>query len=194
MLDRKWMMIAGLGAVLAAGGVQAAEPDMKALAAEGKSVMMSFGKALKGELVAAMKEGGPQKAIPVCHLKSPKIAEIVSKNSGWKVGRSSHKLRHRSNSPDGFTRGAIVEFLDRQAKGEDPKGMIKTAIVEEDGKKVFRMVKAIPTAKVCLNCHGGDEVKPDTVALLKKLYPEDEARGFKVGEMRGVFTLSKVLP
>ncbi len=194
MFIRTHMILAGLGAMLATGAAQAAEPDMKALAAEGKSVMMQFGKALKSELVAAMKEGGPQKAIPVCHLKAPKIAEIVSRNSGWKVARSSHKLRHRSNTPDGFTRAALNEFLARQARGEDPRGMVKTAIVEEGGHKVFRMVKAIPTAKVCLNCHGGDEVKPETEKLLKKLYPEDEARGFRVGEMRGVFTLSKVLP
>ena len=66
-------------------------------------------------------------------------------------------------------------------------------IVEEDGQKVFRFVKAIPTAQPCLNCHGGDDVKVEVVEKLAELYPEDTARGFSVDQMRGVFTLSKTL-
>lgn len=192
-MRRLVLAVSGLGALFLATTAMAAEPDMAGLTAEGKKVMMSFGKALKGELVKAMKEGGPTHAIPVCHLKSPKLAELASKASGWTVRRSSHKQRSRNNTTDGFTRMAIDEFLAREAKGESAKTMIKTAIVEEGGNQVFRLVKAIPTDKVCLSCHGGEEVKPDVEAVLKKLYPNDAARGFTEGQMRGVFTLSKVL-
>ncbi|HQF31154.1 MAG TPA: DUF3365 domain-containing protein, partial [Hyphomicrobiales bacterium] len=69
--------------------------------------------------------------------------------------------------------------------------MVKAGIVEEDGKKLFRLVKAIPTGEVCLNCHGGAEVKAETAEMLAKYYPEDQARGFTLGQMRGVFTLSR---
>ncbi len=58
---------------------------------------------------------------------------------------------------------------------------------------MFRMVKAIPTGEICLVCHGGAEVKPEVEARLAELYPDDRARGFGPGEMRGVFTLSKLL-
>lgn len=193
MFRKTVLTVSGLGVLFLGTAAIAAEPDMAALAAEGKKVMMSFGKSLKGELVKAMKEGGPTNAIPVCHLKSPKLAEVAAKSSGWTVRRSSHKLRSRNNTADGYTRMAIDEFLARQAKGEDPKKMIKTAVVEDGGNKVFRLVKAIPTDKVCLNCHGASEVKPEVEKVLKKYYPNDAARGFKAGEMRGVFTLSKVL-
>jgi hypothetical protein len=44
-----------------------------------------------------------------------------------------------------------------------------------------------------LNCHGGDNVKPPIIEKLAELYPDDMARGFSEGEMRGVFTLSKQL-
>ncbi len=36
-------------------------------------------------------------------------------------------------------------------------------------------------------------MKPEVEEVLKTLYPEDQARGFAVGQMRGVFTLKKVL-
>ncbi|PLX34039.1 MAG: glutamate synthase [Hyphomicrobiales bacterium] len=193
MFRKPLMALTGLSLLLAISPVRAGEPDMAALTQEGKEVMMGFGTALKAELVKAMKEGGPTKAIPVCNVEAPKLAKMASDKSGWAVGRSSHKLRNSKNTPDPFTRAAIDDFLAREAAGEKADKMIKTAIVEEGGQKVFRLVKAIPTAKPCLNCHGGAGVKPKVVEALAKLYPDDAARGFSEGQMRGVFTLSKVL-
>ena len=192
MLFRKTAFLIACLAPLAAAPALAGA-DLSALTEEGKRVMMKFGKTLKGELKKAVKEKGFAHAINVCNVKAPEIAEKISASEGWTVARSSHKLRNPHNAPDAFTKAAIEEFLARQAKGEDPKKMIKTAIVEENGKRVFRLVKAIPTAKLCLNCHGGDNVKPEVEAVLKEHYPEDKARGFKAGEMRGVFTLKKIL-
>ncbi len=192
MIFRKIAVIIACISAFAAAPAMA-KADMAALAKEGKGVMMKFGKTLKGELQAAVKAKGFGHAVEVCSVKAPEIAEKISASEGWSVARSSHKLRNPHNAPDAFTAAVIKDFLARQARGEDPKAMVKTAIVEEDGKKVFRMVKAIPTGKLCLNCHGGAEVKPGVEAVLKEHYPEDKARGFKIGEMRGVFTLKKVV-
>lgn len=167
--------------------------DMKSLAMEGKGVIKAFGGTLKKELVSAMKSGGPIKAVKVCNIVAPEIASKVSADKGWTVSRSSHKLRNPKNKPDDFTRAAIEDFLAREQGGEKAVDLVKTAIVEENGKKIFRMVKAIPTGGVCLKCHGGNSVSPETVAILKEHYPEDQARGFTAGQMRGVFTLQKVL-
>lgn len=140
-----------------------------------------------------MKAGGPVKALNVCQVKAPQIAAEKSGKDGWTIARSSHKLRNENNVADAFTKAAIEEFLARQAKGEKAEKMVKLAITEEGGKKTFRMVKAIPTKGVCLSCHGSTTVKPATEAALKALYPNDKARGFAPGEMRGVFTLTKAL-
>ena len=65
-------------------------------------------------------------------------------------------------------------------------------VVEMNGQKSFRYMKAIPTGKVCLNCHGA-ELKPAVSKELDMLYTDDKARGFKAGDIRGAFTLSKPL-
>ncbi|MCW8888513.1 MAG: DUF3365 domain-containing protein, partial [Gammaproteobacteria bacterium] len=73
------------------------------------------------------------------------------------------------------------------------KTMAYTEVVMEDGKQYFRMMKAIPTAqKPCLMCHAGT-IKPPVEAKLKSLYPDDKARGYKAGDIRGAFTLKKAL-
>lgn len=182
-----------IAALLAATAHTADAADTAALAGEGKAMMQQFGDALKAELQAAIKEKGAPYAIEVCNIRAPEIAAAVSGQSGWQVGRSSHRLRNPDNAPDAYTAAVIDDFLARQAAGEAADTLVRAEIVDEDGGQVFRMVKAIPTGEVCLACHGGDAVQPAVVDQLAKLYPADQARGFSVGEMRGVFTLSKPL-
>ena len=171
----------------------AAGDELAALKNEAKGLIKKFSTELKGELVSAMKSGGPLNAIGVCNVKAPQIADKVSQASGWTVARSSHKLRNPANEADDFTAAVIAEFLARQANGEKPGTMVKSKIIKENGDRVFRLVKAIPTGEVCLACHGAESVKPQVEAAIKEHYPDDKARDFKLGEMRGVFTLKKVL-
>ncbi len=185
----KKMMIAAAFALVVA---PAFANEKAELMAEGKALMMQFGGALKAELMAAVEAGGPVRAISVCSERAPEIAMNLSEESGWIVARSSHKLRNPANQPDDFTAAAIAGFLEREAAGETSDTLARAAIVEEDGERVFRMVKAIGTAPLCLNCHGATVPAPVEAALADR-YPDDEARGFEAGQMRGVFTLSKVL-
>ncbi len=191
MLMKRVCALVTLISALGAGAATA--QDKAALVEEGKTLIQQFGGTLKAELQAAIKQQGPVHAIEVCNTRAPEIAARISDDSGWSVGRSSHRLRNPANAPDAYTAAAIEEFLKRQEAGEKPDTLVKAEIVEEDGHKVFRMVKAIPTGAVCLTCHGGDQVKPEVEAALARLYPQDQARGFRSGEMRGVFTLSRRL-
>ena len=190
-MKMKIRILAVLLANVVAGSAVAQDRD--AMVAEGKTLIKEFSKALKAELMTAIKDGGPVNAIEVCNVRAPEIATSVSEGSGWTVARSSHKLRNPQNAPDAYTAQAIDAFLTRQAAGEPAAELVKAETVEEDGQQVFRMVKAIPTGEVCLACHGGEQVTPEVAAAIADFYPQDEARGFTVGEMRGVFTLRKPL-
>jgi len=63
-------------------------------------------------------------------------------------------------------------------------------VVESDGEKRYRFMKAIPTAELCLVCPG-ETIAPDLAAAIEEAYQDDQARGFSIGDIRGVFTLSK---
>ncbi|WP_373276067.1 Tll0287-like domain-containing protein [Thiolapillus brandeum] len=158
---------------------------------EARKVIKQFATHLKGELKAAMKEGGPVNAISVCNDRAPGITDEVSASSGWSVARTSLKPRSTANSPLPWERKVMEEFEAKKAAGADPRTLDYSDVVEENGRKVFRYMKAIPTGKVCLNCHGGDEVKPEVEMRLKSLYPSDRARGFKEGDIRGAFVLKR---
>jgi len=181
-------------AVLAALSISSvALAEQAAPADEAKGLIKQFATQLKGELQAAMKTGGPVNAISVCKDRAPAIAHSLSEQSGWQVARTSLKTRNPDNAPDGWERAVLEQFEADKAAGKDPQTLARAETVESDGAKTFRFMKAIPTGEVCLACHGGDNVKPETEAKLAELYPEDTARGFKVGDIRGAFTLSKPL-
>ena len=84
----------------------------------------------------------------------------------------------------------MQEFEKHKAGGEEIKTLEYAEIVTTDGKKQFRYMKAIPTGKVCLQCHGS-EIDPNVDETLKKFYPHDQARGFKEGDIRGAFTITQ---
>lgn len=180
------MIMLACGAAL--GTAIAAEPPGDVLEARG--LVKEFGSGLKGKLVEAMQQGGPVNAIKVCHTDAPEIAQRVSEGSGWTVARTSLKIRNPGNAPDPWELKVLQSFEERKAAGENLETMEFSEVVEADGAETFRYMKAIPTAPVCLNCHGA-ELAPEVAEALDQLYPEDQARGFSAGDIRGAFTLSK---
>lgn len=167
-----------------------ADSHLKQHAASSKKVVKEFMGQLKGELQGAMKAGGPVNAINVCKDRAPDIAKSLSEKYGWDIGRTSLKTRNPKNAPDAWELKVLNQFEARKAAGEDVKPMAYFAAVEEKGKKSFRFMKAIPTGEVCLKCHGTN-IDPKVVAKLDSAYPEDKARGFKLGDIRGAFTITQ---
>lgn len=181
-------------ALLAAAVVVAvpglAGADTEALSADARAIVKGFFTTLKGELQAGMKSGGPVHAVEVCNVKAPAIAADASKISGWEVGRTSLKLRNPDNAPDPWERKVLEWFETLREEGQDPATMEYAEVRDTANGRVFRYMKAIPQGEVCMVCHGGESVPPEVEAKIAQLYPEDEARGFAQGDIRGAFTLS----
>lgn len=171
--------------------VQAAE--LESYADESRKAVAEFSAALKAELEAAMYTGGPVKAIEVCQLKAPGIAAAVSDKRGFRIARTSLKVRNPANAPDAWERGVLERFQSQQAQGADPGLLEHYEEIGGGAKREFRYMKGIPMQGVCLACHGG-QIAPEVKATLQRLYPEDQARGFKFGELRGAFTITRNLP
>jgi len=193
MLQKRMLNLFFSGFFMLSGTVvmasEAVNPDD---IAKSRMIVKEFGKTLKGELMAAVKAGGPANGIQICNTRAVDIANEMSGKHGMTVGRTSLKLRNPSNTPDAWEQKVLADFEKRKAAGESPKQMEYSEIVSEKGKKEFRYMKAIGIGKACLNCHAA-EVKPVVAEKLKELYPTDKARGYQLGDIRGAFTLRKDL-
>jgi hypothetical protein len=171
----------------------AGEPvDTAALAAEARSLSMQLGERLKAELLGAMQAGGPVAAIGVCRERALPLTAELGAQHGWKIGRTSLRVRNSANAPDDFERAVLADFNRRLAAGEPVAQLEDTSLDTRGNQREFRFVKAIPTAEPCTVCHGKDVAAPLRSAL-QEMYPEDAATGFAAGDIRGAFTLRKVL-
>ncbi len=182
------MLIAGLFSASSA----IAEQDIETQIMKSRMTIKTFGKTLKGELVAAMKAGGPINAIGVCNTEAPKIASKVSLDHAMSVSRTSLKNRNSSNAPSDWQAAVLEQFEADKMSGKMPNELEFSEIVDTNAGKEFRYMKAIPTGEVCLTCHGSN-IDAKVTAKLSELYPEDKATGFSKGDLRGAFVVTEIL-
>jgi hypothetical protein len=186
----KRIVIAALAAAAAAAPAWADDTAERVDASRAASA--AFMETLKGELQSAMKAGGPVNAIEVCRTRAPAIAQEISRAKDMRIARTSLKTRNPDNAPDAWEREVLEDFDARKRAGEDPAKLERHAVATADGRRVFRYMKAIPTAELCLTCHG-QKLDSKVSAALERLYPKDTATGFKVGDIRGAFTVEQPL-
>ncbi|MCA9140669.1 MAG: DUF3365 domain-containing protein [Planctomycetales bacterium] len=132
-------------------------------------------KALSGRLMETIQAEGPVAAINVCSQEAAGIAETVGKEQGVQIGRTSFKLRNPDNAP----REWVKPFVEQRVE-------TRQHLQLDDGN--LGVLFPIRLDVKCLMCHGGpddilDSVKPE----LAKRYPDDNATGFKQGDLRGWF-------
>lgn len=179
----------GTAAQQAAPASAAPAVDKAALVESAKGAVQALGGTLKGELEAAMQAGGPVEAMSICHTKAPEIAKAVSAEKGMEVSRVSLKNRNPVMGQANEWQTAVLnDFEAKKAAGEDAATIAYAEVVDNE----FRFMKAIPTAAVCLKCHG-TELSPAVTAKLTELYPQDKATGYKEGDLRGAFVVVKNL-
>ena len=130
---------------------------------------------LSGRLMEAMTSQGPAAAIAVCQKEAPAIAKAVSDEQGLKIGRTGVRLRNPGNIAPTWAEGLVRDKIDTP-----------TFVTLDNGHSAALL--PIKLQGQCLMCHGPKEqIAPVIQEQLKKLYPNDQATGFKEGELRGWF-------
>ena len=146
-----------------------------------QKVSMTLLKTLGKNLKMHMKKEGPVGAAKFCSLEALNITQEVSEKYGKKVDvkRISLKYRNPVNAP---TQEQIVVLKKLEALNAEQK--LPKLYKQENNDSTTYYKPLVIKKKVCLKCHGNIT----TSALknyIEKTYPEDEARGYKMGDLRG---------
>jgi hypothetical protein len=179
-----------LGALLAVQLPAQAQDD--AWVADARAVAGSVPPKLLEVLTAEIAKAGPASAVAVCNEKAPQMAKAASEKSGWAIRRVSERNRNPKAVPDAWELSALKDFDQRAAAGEKPATLEKFELVETNGAKEYRYMRALPVGQVCLACHGTSEkIPPEVAERLNTLYPADKAVGYSLGQIRGAITIRK---
>lgn len=136
---------------------------------------------------------GAENALGSCRLKVEGITDRLTSHSGWEIRRTAYRVRNPDNRPDPWEKQVLDLFRQRQADGFDLEKFEFAKVVNHDGKRAFRYIQPILMQDSCTNCHGND-ISPAVQDALRAEYPDDAATGFRPGELRGAYSLLKVLP
>ncbi|MBD3634836.1 MAG: DUF3365 domain-containing protein [Methylophaga sp.] len=171
-------------------GARAEDSSQQAFDRDAQAAIKELATSLKSSLMAAMNDGGPAEAVSVCNLIAPSLAAEISKKYGLEIGRTSLKVRNPANEADAWETDVLQRFETRLASGEAIQKLTFKEKVDSESGSQWRMMKAIPTDKVCLSCHGKKIAEP-IQARIEAHYPDDLATGFKLGDIRGAFTVKR---
>lgn len=150
-------------------------------------------KDLLGRLSAALAEGGPPQAVEVCSRVAPEIAAARS-TDGLRVSRTSLRPRNPANAPDDFERRWLEHWAEQQTAGEAPQEVMEVVATSDGGRELRYLRPILLGADVCLRCHGtSDEIDPQVRTVLAERYPDDQATGYRLGDLRGAVTVRVAL-
>ena len=183
--SRKWFPITVLAIPLFAGcgdggdSKLAESPPVETTAASSREIAVQAQTDLLDQLLnrlmAGMTQGGPAAAIPICKEEAPRIARLVGEKHGVSIGRTSFRLRNPANAPPEW---AVPLIEQRVAE--------PTFLDLQDGRMgAFLPIRLKPQ---CTFCHGPkEELIPEVKEALAEQYPDDQATGFREGDLRGWF-------
>ncbi len=163
-------------------------PEIVAAQGKARQAINQFQSELKSQLIGAIDAVGPAGAIGVCRTVAPAIGDATSEHHGVVIGRTALKLRNPENAPDDWEYEVLLDFERAMGSGADPVSLSASKVMHHDQGHSLRYMTPIPTGGLCLTCHG-DAIAPAISADLARLYPDDQATGFQLGELRGAFTV-----
>ncbi len=149
------------------------------------------------KLKAAMSTDGPVAAVSVCKESAPAIARQLSIANDAKVTRVGTRVRNQNMGiPNAWQKEALTQFEARLSRGEKAADIEYWQVADiGHGKSELRYAKAIAVQPQCLSCHGSaQDIAAPLAEKLRIEYPNDQATGYSVGQLRGAVVVTRPLP
>ena len=177
-------------------GAATAAEDIAALSKETREAAQPLLAKVVGTVKTALQTNSAHETVDICRDKLPGMVKEAREKTGWEIRRVSLKLRNpERGTPDAWEAMVLAEFDRRAAAGEKRDALEYAEVQPTPGGKVFRYMKALPIQETCLTCHGDPAgLSPELKAKLATLYPNDQATGYKIGDIRGALTVKRALP
>lgn len=154
--------------------------------AEGNRITMEAQQLLGSTLKTTIQEQGIPEALRYCNLNAYPLVDSIERKYSVIIKRASTDTRNPQDKPDEEELEFITVFQDSLASGKTLQPMV------EVGEKDIHFVRPIIlNDAVCLNCHGriGTDIANENYQVIKALYPDDQATGHELGDLRGIWSI-----
>lgn len=160
--------------------------DTTAVINEGQQIARATFQTLSSNLQNAIKEGGIEHALQFCNVEAMPLTDSLSSHHNVSIRRASHKPRNPYNTADSLEAKVIEQYIAALETGNN----LQPVTYSNENRITFHAPITI-TNSLCLNCHGkvNEDIAENHLATIRELYPNDQATGFSMGDLRGVWTI-----
>lgn len=179
----------GTATPTAPSATSAATSDVMAL---GRQVATQAFTTLSSNLLGALGRSTPAESLEFCSVNVAPLLASIPVPPGTTVRRVSHKPRNPANRASPIQLALIQAHAEALAGGHTNPPVLSP---NPDGTVTF-LAPILLGNPACLLCHGqpGTDIAPPTTAAIQRLYPADEAHGFRLGEIRGLWAITFPAP
>lgn len=162
-----------------------AKQEKKTPLALGKSFAMQTKSVLGKNLLKAINTQGTAQAVHFCSTKAIPLTDSMALLLNAQIKRVSDNNRNPNNKAN-EQELAYIAKAKAQLKN---KQEITPEITSFENRNIAYY--PILTNKMCLQCHGipGTDINSATSKVLKSIYPNDKAIGYKENELRGIWVV-----
>ena len=155
-------------------------PQKQLTKADFKKIAEETKKNLVTNLTQKISEKGAENALEFCNVNAIPLTKQLEDQHNVMIKRVSDKNRNPDNAANETERKYIDFFKEQLA--------LKQKLEAKFDNGVF--YAPITTNSMCLQCHGSEkDIKPETLAKIKSLYPYDKAIDYQENEMRGLMVI-----
>lgn len=153
------------------------------------SIGLDYAKSTKAQLgknlIGAIQSEGVIHALEFCNVRAMPLTDSMATVHNANIKRVSDRNRNPNNKASEKEKNYLQEFSQQIQEGKEPQ-----PIVEKNGNQA-KFYYPIVTNDMCLKCHGevGQEIQQETYNKILKFYPEDQAIGYDVNEVRGIWSI-----
>ena len=137
-------------------------------------------------LMGTINKQGTSAAVTFCNERAYFLTDSMSVVHSANIKRVSDKPRNQNNKANATELSHIETFKKVVAEQKEVE-----AIVEEQ-ENLVKFYYPITTNSMCLQCHGKpkEQIRPETLKTLARLYPNDKAVGYDVNQVRGIWSIT----
>lgn len=162
-------------------------PDTALVINAGKEIVTESFAAISNALGTAMTRGGIPHAIEYCNTAAIELTDSVSTQYEVKVRRASHKPRNPNNRANDMEMVSIEAYMQMISDGAE----LTPRLEFQESSVIYHAPLRLVTF-TCLSCHGNtnEDILVEDYAIIKEHYPNDEATGFELDELRGIWSVT----
>jgi len=149
---------------------------------------------LKNILLNQVETNGVVSALDVCSDTAQVLTNEFGLQRGVFIRRVSLKNRNKNNFPDDYEQNVLNSFHEMLPNNKLDEKTEQVELVKEGEFTYLRYIKPILIQPGCLNCHGSESTMLEEVSKqIAERYPDDKARGYKPGDLRGAVSIKKLI-